>query len=70
MKMKLFNDIIGNDTKILTADEQPQSVLRNIMVDARSKDEEESWDAVHRNVYNEAYRIRVDGSGQGHSPAV
>ena len=54
MKMKLFNDIIGNDTKILTADEQPQSVLRNIMVDARSKDEKESWDAVHRNAYNEA----------------
>ena len=52
MKIRLFNDIIGNDTKILTGDEKPQRLLTEFVDGARDDSEQISWDTVHRANYS------------------
>lgn len=52
MKIRLFNDIIGNDTKILTGDEKPQRLLSEFVDNARDDSEQKSWDAIHRANYS------------------
>lgn len=53
LKMLLMNQVIGNDTKVLTQDEDVESFFRRQHQTA-DKRERASWDNRYRNVYDEA----------------
>ncbi len=53
LKMTLINAVVGSDTKTLTGDEELRSFFKDEYVKANSEAEFESWDAVHREVYDQ-----------------
>ena len=54
LKMKLFNSVVGNDSRTLTEDETPESFFIDEFRKATA--EEESWDTPHREAYERAQR--------------
>lgn len=53
LKMTLINAVVGSDTKTLTSDEELKSFFTEEYNKANSEAEFESWDAVHREVYDQ-----------------
>ncbi len=53
LKMTLINAVVGSDTKTLTDDEELKSFFKDEFVKANSEAEFESWDAKHREVYDQ-----------------
>ena len=53
LKMTLINAVVGSDTKTLTSDEELKSFFKEEYNKANSDAEFESWDAVHREVYDQ-----------------
>lgn len=54
LKMQIFNSVVGNDSRTLTKDETPESFFVDEF--RRATIEEESWDTVHREAYEQAKR--------------
>ncbi|MCX6782029.1 MAG: helicase-related protein [Candidatus Magasanikbacteria bacterium] len=54
LKMQIFNSVVGNDSRTLTEDETPESFFIDEFRKATT--EEESWDTVHREAYEQAKR--------------
>lgn len=54
LKMQIFNSVVGNDSRTLTKDETPESFFIDEFRKATT--EEESWDTVHREAYEQAKR--------------
>lgn len=54
LKMKIFNSVVGSDSRTLTADEDPVSFFKDEF--ERATTEELSWDAPHREAYDVAKR--------------
>ncbi len=54
LKMKIFNAVVGSDSRTLTPDEDPVSFFKDEF--ARATSEEMSWDAPHRDAYDTAKR--------------
>lgn len=54
LKMQIFNSVVGNDSRILTEDETPESFFIDEFRKATT--EVESWDTVHREAYEQAKR--------------
>ncbi len=52
LKMKIFNSVVGNDTRTLTEDENPESFFVDEF--KRATTEEQSWDTPHREAYEQA----------------
>lgn len=52
LKIKLINNVIGNDTKTLTSDEELKSFFRDELKNAEGEIEQESWDIKHREAYD------------------
>ncbi|MDP4120138.1 MAG: helicase-related protein [Bacillota bacterium] len=52
LKMLLINNIIGNDTRTLTPDEDLHSYFKKQYSEADSQSNEASWDNKYRNIYN------------------
>lgn len=52
LKIQIFNSVVGNDSRTLTEDENPESFFIDEFRKATT--EEESWDTVHREVYEQA----------------
>jgi len=57
LKMLLMNQIIGNDTKVLTEDEDVESFLQQ-QYRTVDMDGEAAWDNEYRNIYNEGLEVR------------
>jgi hypothetical protein len=53
LKMTLIKAVIGDDTKILTPDEELKSFFKEEYAKANEEAEFESWDAKHREVYDQ-----------------
>lgn len=53
LKMTLINQVVGSDTRTLTGDEELRSFFKDEYLKANSEIEFESWDAVHREVYDQ-----------------
>lgn len=53
LKMTLINAVVGSDTKTLTSDEELKSFFKEEYNKANSESEFESWDAVHREIYDQ-----------------
>jgi hypothetical protein len=53
LKMTLINQVVGSDTKTLTGDEELKSFFKDEYLKANSEVEFESWDAVHREAYDQ-----------------
>jgi len=51
--MTLINAVVGSDTKTLTSDEELKSFFKEEYNKANSEAEFESWDAIHREVYDQ-----------------
>jgi superfamily II DNA or RNA helicase len=58
LKMRLINSVVGSDTKTLTDDEKLQSYFKDEYKRAEDKNETLSWDAPHREAYDQAKRDR------------
>jgi hypothetical protein len=54
LKMKIFNSVVGSDSRTLTPDEDPVSFFKDEFERATSEDM--SWDAPHRDAYDAAKR--------------
>ena len=54
LKMKIFNSVVGSDSRTLTPDEDPISFFKDEF--ERATSEEMSWDAPHRDAYDAAKR--------------
>jgi len=52
LKMLLINKIVGSDTKTLTPDETLQSYFKRQYEEASREQNEKSWDADYKNVYD------------------
>lgn len=52
LKMKIFNSVVGNDSRTLTEDENPESFFVDEF--KRATTEEQSWDTPHREAYEQA----------------
>lgn len=48
-KMKLFQAILGSDTKILKEDETTEGYMQKKFIDAENEENSESWDVEYRN---------------------
>jgi ERCC4-related helicase/HKD family nuclease len=53
LKMTLINAVVGSDTKTLTGDEELKSFFKEEYNKANSEAEFQSWDATHREVYDQ-----------------
>jgi superfamily II DNA or RNA helicase/HKD family nuclease len=53
LKMTLINAVVGSDTKTLTSDEELKSFFKDEYVKANQEAEFESWDAKHREAYDQ-----------------
>lgn len=53
LKMTLINAVVGSDTKTLTSDEELKSFFKDEYNKANLEEENESWDAKHREVYDQ-----------------
>ena len=56
-KMRLFQAILGSDTKILKADETTEGYMANKFVEAENESNSESWDVEYK---NELHRIEKE----------
>ncbi len=56
LKMRLINSVMGSDVRTLTADEKLQSFFEDEYRKAEEQNETRSWDAVHREAYDQAKR--------------
>jgi len=56
LKMLLMNSLIGNDTKILTADEEIESFFQQQYHTVSQENENAAWDNQYRNWYDEKKR--------------
>ena len=56
LKMRLIGAVMGSDTKTLTSDEKLQSFFRDEYKKAEEANETLSWDALHREAYDRAWR--------------
>lgn len=54
LKMRIFNAVVGSDSRTLTPDEDPISFFKDEF--ERATSEEMSWDAPHRDAYDTAKR--------------
>lgn len=54
LKIMLINSIVGSDTKTLTSDEQLRTFFKSEFDRAESESETLSWDAVHKETYDNA----------------
>ncbi|MBU1123969.1 AAA family ATPase [Patescibacteria group bacterium] len=54
LKMRLINAVVGSDTRTLTDDEELQSFFKDEFDKAEEANEIESWDAMHREAYEQA----------------
>lgn len=54
LKMAMIHAVMGEDTKVLTSDEEVQSFFVEKYKEAMSEDEVESWDVKYRKILNEA----------------
>jgi superfamily II DNA or RNA helicase len=52
LKMRIFNSVVGNDSRTLTEDENPESFFIDEF--RRAATEEEGWDTRHREAYEQA----------------
>jgi len=53
LKMTLINAVVGSDTKTLTSDEELKSFFKEEYNKANSESDFQSWDAVHREAYDQ-----------------
>jgi len=53
LKMTLINAVVGSDTKTLTSDEELRSFFKDEYAKASKETEFESWDAKHREIYDQ-----------------
>ncbi|MDQ5912165.1 MAG: hypothetical protein QG568_378, partial [Patescibacteria group bacterium] len=53
LKMTLINAVVGSDIRTLTPDEDLKSYFKDEYVKANAEAEYESWDAIHREVYDQ-----------------
>ncbi len=53
LKMTLINAVVGSDTKTLTDDEELKSFFKDEFVKASQEEDFESWDAIHREAYDQ-----------------
>lgn len=53
LKMTLINQVVGSDTRTLTNDEELNSFFKDEYAKANNEVEFESWDAMHREVYDQ-----------------
>lgn len=60
LKMTLINAVVGSDTKTLTGDEELNSFFRDEYAKANEDAEFESWDAKHREVYDQTPEEVID----------
>lgn len=60
LKMTLINAVVGSDVKVLTPDEDLQSFFKDEFVKANKDVEFESWDATHREVYDQTSDDIID----------
>jgi hypothetical protein len=56
--MQIFNSVVGNDSRTLTEDEMPESFFIDEFRKATT--EEESWDTVHREAYEQAKQLAIE----------
>jgi len=56
LKIKLINAVVGSDTKTLTSDEELLTFFKDEFDKAKQQDEQLSWDAKHREVYDKAVK--------------
>ncbi|MCA9371696.1 helicase [Candidatus Woesebacteria bacterium] len=56
LKIKLINSVVGSDTRTLTSDEELTSFFKDEFDKAREQDEQLSWDAPHREMYEKALK--------------
>lgn len=59
LKMRLINAVVGSDTKTLTDDEKLQSFFKDEYQKAEDKNENLSWDAKHREAYDQAKKDKA-----------
>lgn len=59
LKMRLINSVVGSDTKTLTDDEKLQSFFKDEYQKAEDKNETLSWDATHREDYDQAKKDKI-----------
>ena len=62
LKMTLINAVVGSDTKTLTGDEELRSFFKDEFAKANEEVEFESWDAKHREVYDQTSDEIIDSS--------
>lgn len=60
LKMTLINSVVGGDTKTLTGDEELRSFFKDEFVKANEEVEFESWDAKHREIYDQTPDEAID----------
>jgi len=60
LKMTLINAVIGGDTKTLTGDEELKSFFKDEYAKANSEAEFQSWDATHREIYDQTPNEVID----------
>jgi len=56
LKINLINAVVGSDTKTLTPDEDVVSFFRDEFERVQSQSEEISWDTVHKELYEQAFK--------------
>ena len=52
LKMEMIHAIMGEDTRVLTADEEPNAYFKKRYMEELAKSEERSWDTKYRNLLN------------------
>ncbi len=57
LKLAMINAILGEDTKVLTSDEELQSFFRKQYKDLQKESEEESWDAKYINILKKMEKL-------------
>lgn len=62
LKMTLINAVVGNDVRTLQPDEDLRSFFKDEFVKANNENEYESWDAAHREAYDQTPDDTIDQS--------
>ncbi|MCC7356242.1 MAG: hypothetical protein IT410_01330 [Candidatus Doudnabacteria bacterium] len=57
LKMKIFNAVVGNESRTLTPDESPESFFKDELDRERNAIEVENWDSKHREEYDKIKAI-------------
>ena len=59
LKMRMIHAIMGEDTRVLTADEEPNAYFKKQYMEELAKSEERSWDTKYRNLLNQLKETEV-----------